>query len=104
MVSSLGPDVVARETAALEIVAPIEIPTPILLGCDATGTEAGMPALLMTKLDGKRVWERTNRECRCRGMAEALDRRRRHQRRPRHGGNRNRGTHSAHDSHPPRPS
>ena len=66
------PDVAAREAAGLRVAEQIEVLTPALLASDPTGAEAGVPALLMSHLDGKPVWEPRHRQTWCKGLAEAL--------------------------------
>lgn len=66
------PDVAAREAEALRIVEAIGVATPILLGSDLSGEEVGAPALLMTRLAGRPVWEPRNRRRWCRELAETL--------------------------------
>jgi aminoglycoside phosphotransferase (APT) family kinase protein len=54
------PDVAEREARALRLVAGLDlgrgVATPRLLALDATGAGAGVPALLMSRLDGRVVW------------------------------------------------
>jgi aminoglycoside phosphotransferase (APT) family kinase protein len=52
-----APSTVVREAAALRTVASIDVPTPELVAQDATGAEAGVPAVLMTRLPGRVVWD-----------------------------------------------
>jgi len=52
-----APDVVAVEGRALQLVEPLAVPTPVLLALDATGERADVPALAMSLLDGRPVWE-----------------------------------------------
>ena len=66
------PDVAAREAAALRVAGQIDVPTPALLGSDPTGAEAGVPAVLMSELDGKPVWEPRRRQAWCEDLVEAL--------------------------------
>lgn len=47
------PTVVAREAENLLEAEKITLPTPKLLGVDATGNEAGRPSVLMTKVEGE---------------------------------------------------
>jgi aminoglycoside phosphotransferase (APT) family kinase protein len=51
-----------REAAALEIVRTGPIPTPELVAVDGDGGEAGVPALLMTRLAGRVDWHPTRVE------------------------------------------
>ncbi len=50
------PDIAAREARALRLVAGLEVPTPRLLALDATGAQAGVPAVLMSRLPGRVDW------------------------------------------------
>src|SRR5215468_8517538 len=50
------PDPVAREARALGLARAADVPTPALLAVDPDGTEAGAPALLMTRLRGRVDW------------------------------------------------
>jgi aminoglycoside phosphotransferase (APT) family kinase protein len=50
------PDIAAREAVALRFVEPVGVPTPRLLGCDATGALAGVPSLVMSRLAGRVEW------------------------------------------------
>ena len=50
------PGIAAREARTLEHVKDIAVPTPVLLGVDATGAVAGVPALLMSRLGGRVDW------------------------------------------------
>ena len=51
------PDVAVREARTLEFVERIPICTPELLGLDPTGSEAGVPAVLMTRVGGRLDWD-----------------------------------------------
>jgi aminoglycoside phosphotransferase (APT) family kinase protein len=66
------PDVAAREAAALEVAATIEMAAPTLLGADPTGAEAGVPSVLMSLLAGKPIWEPGNPQRWCRDLAGVL--------------------------------
>jgi aminoglycoside phosphotransferase (APT) family kinase protein len=46
------PDLALHEAAALRVVEPIDVPTPRLVAVDATGEQAGTPAIVMTRLPG----------------------------------------------------
>ncbi len=52
-----APSTVVREAAALRTVASIDVPTPGLVAHDVTGSEAGVPSVLMTWLPGRVVWD-----------------------------------------------
>ena len=48
------PDIAAREAAALQLVT--SLPAPRLVQVDPDGREAGVPAVLMTRLEGEHDW------------------------------------------------
>jgi aminoglycoside phosphotransferase (APT) family kinase protein len=50
------PDAAAREARALRLAGRIDVPTPALLAVDPDGTQAGVPAVLMTRLPGRVDW------------------------------------------------
>src|SRR5512142_2822856 len=50
------PEPAAREARALRLAGAADVPTPALLAVDPDGTEAGVPALLMTWLPGRVDW------------------------------------------------
>jgi aminoglycoside phosphotransferase (APT) family kinase protein len=50
------PDIVEREANTLDILERAAVPTPGLLSADFTGEDAGVPALLMTRLPGRLDW------------------------------------------------
>jgi aminoglycoside phosphotransferase (APT) family kinase protein len=50
------PGLAAREARALRLVEPAGVPIPSLLAVDPDGTEAGAPAVLMTRLPGRIDW------------------------------------------------
>jgi aminoglycoside phosphotransferase (APT) family kinase protein len=52
-----SPDVAAVEARALQLAERLPVPTPALLAVDATGERADAPALAITLLDGRPVWE-----------------------------------------------
>jgi hypothetical protein len=52
-----APDIVARERTALGLVAASPVPTPSVLAADETGTEADVPALLLSRLPGRLDWD-----------------------------------------------
>jgi aminoglycoside phosphotransferase (APT) family kinase protein len=56
-VLAAAPDVAAVEGRALQLAERLPLPTPALLALDATGVNAGAPALVMTMLAGRPVWE-----------------------------------------------
>lgn len=50
------PDLAEREARALRVVETVPVPTPRLVAVDPTGTEVGVPALLMSRLAGRVDW------------------------------------------------
>jgi aminoglycoside phosphotransferase (APT) family kinase protein len=50
------PDPAAREARALRLAGAADVPTPALLAVDPDGSQAGVPALLMTRLPGRVDW------------------------------------------------
>jgi aminoglycoside phosphotransferase (APT) family kinase protein len=50
------PGLPAQEALALEHARDIDVPTPELLGVDPTGSQAGVPAVLMSHLEGRVDW------------------------------------------------
>jgi aminoglycoside phosphotransferase (APT) family kinase protein len=52
-----SPDVVSLEARALRLAEHLAVPTPVVLAFDATGDRTDAPTLVMTRLDGKPVWE-----------------------------------------------
>jgi aminoglycoside phosphotransferase (APT) family kinase protein len=52
-----SPDVASVEARALQLAERLPVPTPALLALDATGDRTDAPALAMTLLDGRPVWE-----------------------------------------------
>jgi hypothetical protein len=50
------PDPAAREARALRLAEQAAVPTPALLAVDPDGTQAGVPALLMSRLPGRVDW------------------------------------------------
>jgi aminoglycoside phosphotransferase (APT) family kinase protein len=50
------PDPATREARALRLAEAADVPIPALLAVDPDGTEAGVPALLMTRLPGRVDW------------------------------------------------
>lgn len=51
------PDPAAGEAAALEAAATSPVPTPRLVAVDVDGSRAGVPAVLMSRLAGRVVWD-----------------------------------------------
>jgi aminoglycoside phosphotransferase (APT) family kinase protein len=50
------PDLAEREALALQVLTTCELETPQLLAVDTTGSEAGHPAVLMTRVPGRLDW------------------------------------------------
>jgi len=50
------PDIAEREARALGVAESVGVPTPVLLAVDPAGTEAGVPAVLMSRLPGRVDW------------------------------------------------
>jgi aminoglycoside phosphotransferase (APT) family kinase protein len=67
------PDVAGREAAALELAEQLEVPTPRLIGCDPTGSRSGVPAVLMSRLDGRPVWQPRHRRSWCEQLVETME-------------------------------
>jgi Ser/Thr protein kinase RdoA (MazF antagonist) len=53
-----GAELVTREATALDAARSSPVPAPALVTADPTGDEAGVPALVMTRLDGRPVLRR----------------------------------------------
>ena len=68
------PDAPAREAAALELVRSSGVGVPRLVSVDVRGTEAGEPALLMTRLGGGIEWHPADLESFLYRMAAVLPR------------------------------
>ena len=68
------PDIARQEAEVLRFVEPLNVPTPRLLAVDPTGDEAGVPALLMSRLPGRVDWWPTDADPWLRGLAETLPR------------------------------
>jgi aminoglycoside phosphotransferase (APT) family kinase protein len=66
------PDLAAREAAALRVVGGADVPAPWLAAVDVTGDRAGVPAVLMTRLRGRVVWDPKGVTQWLRGLANAL--------------------------------
>jgi len=52
-----SPDVASIEARALQLAERLAVPTPTLLAVDERGDRADVPALVMSLLEGKPVWE-----------------------------------------------
>jgi aminoglycoside phosphotransferase (APT) family kinase protein len=66
------PDIAAREAGTLRLVESLDLPTPRLLGADHTGSAAGVPAVLMSRLPGKVVWSPSDMDRWLRRLADPL--------------------------------
>lgn len=66
------PDLAVRESAALRAASAAEIPTPELVAVDPMGERVGVPALLMTRLAGRVVWDPTGVDGWLQRLAEVL--------------------------------
>jgi aminoglycoside phosphotransferase (APT) family kinase protein len=55
-VNDSEPGIAEREARALRAAGAAEVPTPVLLAIDPTGTGAGVPAVLMSRLPGRVDW------------------------------------------------
>jgi len=53
------PDLASHEAAALQVLETVDLPTPQLIALDSTGVEAGIPAIIMTRLSGRVVLPET---------------------------------------------
>jgi hypothetical protein len=68
------PDLAEREARALRYVESLTVPTPGLIAVDGSGTEAGVPTLVMTRLPGKVDWWPPDIERWLRGLVEVCPR------------------------------
>jgi len=66
------PDLPLHEAAALDAVATLAVPTPLLVAVDPDGGQAGEPAVLMTRLEGAIDWDPPDVNAFVRKLAEAL--------------------------------
>jgi aminoglycoside phosphotransferase (APT) family kinase protein len=66
------PDLAEREATALSLVAGSGVPTPLLVAVDDDGSEAGAPAVLMTRLPGRIEWDPPDLERFLRALAGVL--------------------------------
>ena len=55
-VNDSEPDIAEREARALRAAGAASVPTPLLLAVDPAGTQAGVPAVLMSRLPGRVDW------------------------------------------------
>ncbi len=70
--SAEEPDIAEREARALHIAEVVGVPTPALLAVDPDGAEAGVPAVLMSRLPGRVDWWPSDIERWLRRLAEIL--------------------------------
>lgn len=63
------PDLVPHEVAALEAARRSSVRIPVVLAADETGTEADVPAVLMSRLPGRVIWAPASLEAWLRGLA-----------------------------------
>lgn len=68
------PDLARHEAESLRWAARSAVPTPHIVAFDETGIECGIPAVLMTKLEGSVVLKPDNIDCWLDGLAESLAR------------------------------
>ncbi|MGE0227529.1 MAG: phosphotransferase family protein [Dehalococcoidia bacterium] len=68
------PDLAPREAAALTLLERSDVPAPRLVALDATGAEAGVPAVLMTHLPGRVDLAPADLTAHLRALAELLPR------------------------------
>jgi aminoglycoside phosphotransferase (APT) family kinase protein len=66
------PDLAEREATALALVGDRGLPTPRLVGVDPDGDAVGVPAVLMTRLAGRVVWQPPDADEFLRRLAEPL--------------------------------
>ena len=66
------PDIAEREARALRAARAAGVPTPALLAIDPAGTEAGVPAVLMSRLPGQVDWWPSDMDRWLRGLAGLL--------------------------------
>ncbi|MBO1911192.1 phosphotransferase, partial [Microvirga sp. 3-52] len=66
------PDLVSHESASLQIACNSDLSAPILLAADKTGGKAGMPSILMTKVEGKVLLEPEDFHLWTDGLAKTL--------------------------------
>ncbi|HEU5391480.1 MAG TPA: phosphotransferase [Streptosporangiaceae bacterium] len=66
------PDIAEREARALRAAEIVSVPTPTLLAVDPAGTQAGVPAVLMSRLPGRVDWWPSDTGRWLRRLAEVL--------------------------------
>ncbi len=70
--SEQEPDAAGREARALRVARQAGVPTPALLAVDPAGMEAGVPAVLMSRLPGRVDWWPSDMDRWLRRLAEIL--------------------------------
>jgi aminoglycoside phosphotransferase (APT) family kinase protein len=65
-------EIAAREARTLEHISEVAVPTPHLLGVEPSGSEAGVPAVLMSHLPGRVDWWPSDTRRWVRRLAELL--------------------------------
>lgn len=66
------PDIAAREARTLQLLSRFGVETPTLLAVDPTGDDAGVPAVLMTRVPGRVDWSPMDFASWLRRLAETL--------------------------------
>lgn len=66
------PDIVQHEASVLEHLRDSPLPVPRLLAADRSGKDAGVPAVLMSRLPGRLDWSPRDVDAWLRGLAEFL--------------------------------
>jgi aminoglycoside phosphotransferase (APT) family kinase protein len=66
------PDLVLHEVSSLRQAAGVDVPTPDLIAFDQSGDHCGMPAVLMSKLEGAVILEPSDRNVWLDGLAQSL--------------------------------
>jgi aminoglycoside phosphotransferase (APT) family kinase protein len=66
------PDLVLHEASNLRLMEVMDVPTPDLVAFDHTGDHCGMPAVLMSKLEGTVILEPSDRYSWLDGLAQSL--------------------------------
>jgi aminoglycoside phosphotransferase (APT) family kinase protein len=69
---TVEPDLAEHEATALELADHAAVPTPRLVAVDPDGSDAGAPAVLMTRLPGRVEWDPKDVEYFLRTLAELL--------------------------------
>lgn len=66
------PDLVVHEVGSLRFASKVDLPTPELIAFDETGSLCGMPAVLMTELNGSVILRPSDMNAWTNGLAESL--------------------------------